>query len=162
MFNIEVDLLKCPDESDYRDMLDRLTLMYPNCPNYNIQTVEGRRRMLMDHMRCLRSLRLSLSVTIPLWVARGICSGDNPLLAELEIYAAPDVKSDPDAMCNVDEPVKIIIDMNAEQFVRLSRAFIYSPAERELRDIFIHIGITVEERCPEFIGLLTYEYKSAA
>ena len=117
-------------------------------------TDEWKHRILEARHSPIRRLRFSFElVGIPYWVSVHLCR---------HVHAQPYVRSQRNDRQDEydrnkapqDAPVDMILDVNAEELMVIANKRLCNQASQETRAVVQEMCDLVEERCPEFKGLL--------
>lgn len=150
---MNITLLEFPIEHDWDEVYRRCLITVGKKPIKH-PSDEWKRKLLIARHSPIRRLRFSFLLEgIPSWVSVHLCR---------HIHAQPYVKSQRnDRQFEYDRnnasqssPVDMIFDCGGEEMLILANKRLCNQASKETREIVQTMCNLVEEKCPEFNGLL--------
>lgn len=148
-----VRLIEYPEASDW-DEVRRRALVTMDKTRWNTPTTEEwKHKMLRCRHSPIRKLNFAFYMEIPSWVATHFARHKHA-----QPYIASQ-RNDRQSKYDRDEapqgaPVKMIIDMNAEELMIVMNKRLCSQASQETRYVARLMRKLVEDKCPEFKGFL--------
>ena len=148
----KVELIEYPTADDWMEV-KRRTLVTIGKMAKNPPTVEWEKKLLAAMHSPIRRLFFSFYMEVPYWVSVHFCR---------HIHAQPYVQPQRnDRQDNYDRnsapqnaPVKMILDMNAEELITIMHKRLCMQASAETRQIAAAMREAVLEKCPEFSDVL--------
>lgn len=148
----KVELVEYPTADDWMEV-KRRTLVTIGKMAKNPPTVEWEKKLLAAMHSPIRRLFFSFYMEVPYWVSVHFCR---------HIHAQPYVQTQRnDRQDNYDRnsapqnaPVKMILDMNAEELITIMHKRLCMQASAETRQIAAAMREAVLEKCPEFSEVL--------
>lgn len=157
---MEISLIEWPDEKDWVECKRRALITIGKKP-ISVPDMEWRKKILKARHSPIRRIRFSFEITdIPYWVACELRTHvhDMPYVADFGVYIKSqrnDRQHDYDrGETRQDAPVNMMIDINGEQIQILANKRLCMQASKEARKAVKMMCDLVEEKCPEFKGLL--------
>lgn len=148
-----VSLIEYPTDKDWTEVQRRALVTVGKRP-VHAPTMEWKQKILCARHSPIRYLRFSFLIeNVPMWVSVHICR---------HIHAQPYVKSQRnDRQSEYDRnnapqsaPVNMILDVGGEEIQIIANKRLCSCAQPETRELVQMMCWLVEEKCPEFKGLL--------
>ena len=149
---VKVELVEFPTQED-RMEVKRRTLVTVGKTVKNPPTEEWEKRLLAAMHSPIRRLFFSFYMEVPYWVSVHFCR---------HVHAQPYVqtqRNDRQDKYNRNEapqsaPVKMILDMNAEELITIMHKRLCAQASLETRRVAEMMRAAVLEKCPEFSDVL--------
>lgn len=152
MSEFKVELIEWPGADDWMEV-KRRTLVTVGKTAKNPPTEEWEKRLLAAMHSPIRRLFFSFYMEIPYWVSVHFCR---------HVHAQPYVQTQRnDRQASYDResapqsaPVRMILDVNAEELITIMHKRLCLQASPETRKIAMEMRRLVLEKCPEFADVL--------
>lgn len=152
MDEFKVELIEWPGADDWMEV-KRRTLVTVGKTAKNPPTEEWEKRLLAAMHSPIRRLFFSFYMEIPYWVSVHFCR---------HVHAQPYVQTQRnDRQASYDResapqsaPVRMILDVNAEELITIMHKRLCLQASPETRKIAMEMRRLVLEKCPEFADVL--------
>lgn len=149
---VKVELVEFPTQEDWMEV-KRRTLVTVGKTVKNPPTEEWEKRLLAAMHSPIRRLFFSFYMEVPYWVSVHFCR---------HVHTQPYVqtqRNDRQDKYNRNEapqsaPVKMILDMNAEELITIMHKRLCAQASLETRQVAEMMRAAVLEKCPEFSDVL--------
>lgn len=152
MGEFKVELIEWPGADDWMEV-KRRTLVTVGKTAKNPPTEEWERRLLAAMHSPIRRLFFSFYMEVPYWVSVHFCR---------HVHAQPYVQTQRnDRQASYDResapqsaPVRMILDVNAEELITIMHKRLCLQASPETRKVAMEMRKLVLEKCPEFSEVL--------
>ena len=149
---IKVELIEYPTADDWMEV-KRRTLVTIGKSAKNPPTEEWERKLLGAMHSPIRRLFFSFYMEVPYWVSVHFCR---------HVHAQPYVQTQRNDRqekydrnkAPQDSPVKMILDMNAEELITIMHKRLCWQASPETREVTVLMREAVLAKCPEFSDVL--------
>lgn len=148
----KVELIEYPTADDWMEV-KRRTLVTIGKTAKNPPTVEWEKRLLAAMHSPIRRLFFSFYMEVPYWVSVHFC---RHVHAQPYVSTQRNDRQDKYDRNNAPQnaPVKMILDMNAEELITIMHKRLCTQASAETRQVAMAMRDAVLEKCPEFFDVL--------
>lgn len=157
---MNISLLEWPDEAAWISVKQRALITIGKNP-ISVPDMEWRKKILRARHSPVRYLRFSFLIQdIPYWVACELRTHvhDMPYVADFGVYIKSQRSDRQDKYdrgeAKQSAPVNMLVDINGEQIQILANKRLCQQATHEAREVVKTMCWLVEEKCPEYKGLL--------